>query len=1253
MYLLFFLIAKTCLFGQLEPKLGIPIGHTSSISSVRLSHNQKVLLSGSTDNVVSAWDAKSGKILFSILDHSQDISSISISNDDSLMLSASAKDSVVYVWNLSTGKKTRTIDIKEKYKLQLISAEFVSENQILLVATNQIDFFSVKSGKRKSIVTTNNCDIDKAEQFYFGASKNRLIYRNKDLVSASVVSTNSDKNVRVLNKRHKASISVCSLNRSNELALTTDVDGELNVWDANSASVLHTFSIGQEIVNAFFCGDKEVVVQTKEKVLWIDLNSKVEPKKVYDFQDRGSHFCIEIDGGNAVLIVDNRNAFPKIVNLKNGDFRDLRTNEGLISFVGYNKSINQIVIGYEDGNLDLISLDNERIMRYCGYTQNVNSFVLSDDNKYLFTALSDGTCRKWDIQAEKQIGIFKNGKKEILKMELSKDNSILMSLSADERLCLFNANSMDTLLKVTEKISNANMSPDGSRLLANIDGIDSLFIWDLQKKNKISTLQMESSNPFFLFSNTGKYFIYKAKSGLKLMESVSLKEIEITALQKLQYASIIFDNTDSLLLIGCEDGAIHCIDINVKKEVKTFFTKGQKKTVTDLKLSKNGAFLISSSDDPFSLLWDMDNGVLKKKLKVSSGLFRIVQISNQGDKALISNTNNSVYVFDLKEGIILDTLMGHNRDVEQLAFSAHDDIIISLGRDHKLNVWDGKNFNVLFTFLQLKGEQDWLVYDDDFHFSGNQSVMDKLYVVCENEIISLKQVKEVGYVPGLTADILNHRVIKYKGVKNCAICGALAEITLTGEFEDRWEYKLTLGRLPLKELVIKVDGSHCISVSDSIDAIAKAGYFIIQKSHLVSCLSPGMKNVVEVIPICVDAENGTSHLSRGATVTIEETGEKHVSHLWMIMVGVNDYRDNNLDLLYPSQDARDLGLALKESASALLSENNVHVYNIQTPLIEGDQVFATPEKVGIQSAFSEIGQKAHADDILFIFFGGHGTVSSTTNLYTLMTADASQDQTIGVSTEELSEWLSPDGPYKMAPKKKILIFDACGSAQAIMDFRAKDDQISERQRQIQKLSDKNGMFILAAAPPHKPAYEFDHIKHGMLTYSLLHTLKHNDAIADGELLKVSKWFLNAGEFQNKKISTLGCEQNAEPFIMGDIIVGEINDAIRNSIILEDEKPMLRCYYARNKEDMDPLDIKNKLNTELQKPISRPFCYTRAINDQVYEMKIIYNEVTSDGMINYKILLFKGKVKKGERVFTSNENEMVKDIIQVIPTMLNE
>ena len=120
MYLLFFLIAKTCLFGQLEPKLGIPIGHTSSISSVRLSHNQKVLLSGSTDNVVSAWDAKSGKILFSILDHSQDISSISISNDDSLMLSASAKDSVVYVWNLSTGKKTRTIMFHLKKPLNTV-----------------------------------------------------------------------------------------------------------------------------------------------------------------------------------------------------------------------------------------------------------------------------------------------------------------------------------------------------------------------------------------------------------------------------------------------------------------------------------------------------------------------------------------------------------------------------------------------------------------------------------------------------------------------------------------------------------------------------------------------------------------------------------------------------------------------------------------------------------------------------------------------------------------------------------------------------------------------------------------------------------------------------------------------------------------------------------------------------------------------------------------------------------------------------
>jgi hypothetical protein len=43
---------------------------------------------------------------------------------------------------------------------------------------------------------------------------------------------------------------------------------------------------------------------------------------------------------------------------------------------------------------------------------------------------------------------------------------------------------------------------------------------------------------------------------------------------------------------------------------------------------------------------------------------------------------------------------------------------------------------------------------------------------------------------------------------------------------------------------------------------------------------------------------------------------------------------------------------------------------------------------------------------------------------------------VGISTKELQEWLSYEGPHKMLANKTILIFDACNSGQATAELLA-------------------------------------------------------------------------------------------------------------------------------------------------------------------------------------------------------------------------
>jgi uncharacterized caspase-like protein len=275
------------------------------------------------------------------------------------------------------------------------------------------------------------------------------------------------------------------------------------------------------------------------------------------------------------------------------------------------------------------------------------------------------------------------------------------------------------------------------------------------------------------------------------------------------------------------------------------------------------------------------------------------------------------------------------------------------------------------------------------------------------------------------------------------------------------------------------------------------------------------------------------------------------------MIGVNDYKDDVLDLKFPVSDARAFGAALESSAKKMLGNDKVFVYNVQSQ-IDNINVFTTPERAGIMKALEEIGSKAQSNDLLFIFFAGHGVMQGTDNSFTFLTADASKLNPVGISTTDLKSWLSPEGPFHMMPNKTVLVYDACNSGQASKELAdlamARDDNATERQRQIEDLGDKSGVFILSASAPNQSAYELPHLGQGMLTYSLLTTLKNNPGVLDESqngngFLNLQKWFLETEREQSRLMQSLGLNQDAQPYGTANIRIGVVDDELRKNIFL--------------------------------------------------------------------------------------------------------
>ena len=757
---------------------------------------------------------------------------------------------------------------------------------------------------------------------------------------------------------------------------------------------------------------------------------------------------------------------------------------------------------------------------------------------------------------------------------------------------------------------------------------------------------VERTDTSILFGATGKqkvYFNYNVEDGYQIYDVLKLKEtnqylIKLRARliypkpknhknlkDKIVLLNILekkvtheyqidnalfdvrFDSTRNLIIVNEYNNQLHVIDANTFQIIKKVNIKWISEKVG----------------------WNNDFYVLD-----STGL---IVFYNPDGYGISFKTN--VLVFNLEtQKIELEFTAPFT--TKSLNFSS-DRKICYLFTGSELIVWDVINKKTLFHYLPLNNG-NWLVYDEDYHYDGSPSARDMLYFVCGLEVIELNQMKNALYVPKLADIIMSGQTINYKKLSELDICGTLPLIDTVSKNDKGYHYKITPRKYPLERLELKVNNKIVNTIMpNKLSKMGNDFYLDLNEQEVSKHFIAGQANLVKLIGVV--KEGNTEITTRGVEITSEESANKSVNppNLYAVMVGINDYKDENLHLNFPSKDAFSLGKSVEQSAKKLLEDDHVFVYNVNSDFKNNQvKVISTPEKEGVRKVLEEIGKKSKPEDIVMIFFAGHGVMQGATDKkFTFLTAEASKDNLVGISTNDLKSWLSPEGPNKMLANKSILIFDACNSGQAIQDFvngsRSGRDDESERIRQVEDLKDKSGMFILAASAPNQSAYELPQYQQGLLTYCLLSTLKNDPNILDdNKYLNVQKWFLQTEALLKNTMESLGLKQNAQPYGTANIRIGLVDDGVKNNIQLAKEKPAVLCIYAEDKSnDGDGLRLKDKLNAKLMEITSRgidaPIIYVEKETSSANAIKLKY-EVNSN-KIKCDIIFLKNQKKYNQAI----------------------
>ncbi|MCB1156878.1 MAG: caspase family protein, partial [Leptospiraceae bacterium] len=212
--------------------------------------------------------------------------------------------------------------------------------------------------------------------------------------------------------------------------------------------------------------------------------------------------------------------------------------------------------------------------------------------------------------------------------------------------------------------------------------------------------------------------------------------------------------------------------------------------------------------------------------------------------------------------------------------------------------------------------------------------------------------------------------------------------------------------------------------------------------------------------------------------------------LFVLSIGVNEYtKDSARNLTYSVPDAEAIAEAFqKQKDAGLYSE-------VEVKLLTYKDKNNRPTRENILKALNEIIQKAHATDVVTIYYSGHGMSASHggKSLFYLLPEDfdwsLNPESAITAKNSGVDADLIGDKLAKIRSQKAVLIIDACHSGNVGVALASRsDDKKEETKRGLKRLANGSGRYIFTSSAGDEKSRESKELGHGLYTYVLLNAL---------------------------------------------------------------------------------------------------------------------------------------------------------------------
>ncbi len=1236
-----------------KPQLQLPLGHTSIISAMAVSPDGLTMVSGSWDNTAKIWELGSGLLLHELKSHTASVVSVGYSSNGKWIVTGS-KDSTICLWSSNDGR------LVWKSKPQgdwITTVTFDADNKKILsgAADGTVILYSIATGeileedhshsKWVSAIaeskdkkywassswdsTLSLYDADKFVRAYtFKANEGRLrtvSFSNNDQY---LIASNDRNSIYVWSVTTKKLIQELKINGGIPRVLKLSADGKgvivgthlgmISVWSITEGKKLKEWQAHDGAVNdILISNDQKYIVSAgadSKTFVW----SWSTGKLVYDLEDKQGevNLITSSSDGKRFITASYDNAL-RVWSYFDGKRKSVMSGHSFwVNTVNYDATGSQIVTASNDNTARIWNADGALKQTLKGHTDWVNTAIFSKDGKYVLTSSNDRTAKLWQVTDGSEFQSFNGHSDWVTSADYSPDGNYILTASSDNTAKIWlrsNGKMLFDLSGHSDWITKASYSADGKWVLtSSID--NTVRIWDASTGKLQSVLEgKDDSIRYAVFSPDTKLIVTASKD----------------------YSIKVWQRESGKVLYNWKE---HTDWIN-----KVIF-------------SPDGKSVASISLDNTIRIWSIGEGKLKYTLKGHTAGISDAAFNNDGTRLLTASWDRTARVWSMETGTLVFVLKGHMDIINSTVFSPDGKFIVSSSEDNTIRKWNGDNGELLYSFFSVD-ESDYLVIDPRGRYDGTAAARKLLYYVCGNEITDFEQLKNLAWEPGLAEKLSGKRTepITALVTEELPLCDFTPLVKDLGFTYGKYHFSIQPrnGGLETVELFVNEKGVKSYTAA-SLVKTGQGFRLDVPASEVQSFFVAGEENVIMVK---ASSKNETTY-SRGAKISVRDTKKKPNPNMYIVSIGISRYKSEKLQLKFASKDSRELGSALSSAGAKLLNtDNKQHVFNYILNTDTSSKYW--PSKKNIQAVMDSITRKAKPDDVVVVFFAGHGMLYNTGRSFYLLTSDASGfdiegiEKQVGVSAEELNQWMSG-----IKANKQVLVLDACNSGkviQRVKDVMGKREVPADQQRALERLKDKTGTFILSAAASDQSAYETSLYRQGLLTYSLLTGLKLGQGLKDNKFIDVNKWFNFAADNVKILAKDIGGRQDPQIIGNGSFDLGLVDQEVSNGIHLSIRRKLFRESRFIQDEQLlnDDLEIADIFDRELDnlslssKEVPIIFVAGNKLSD-AYSVRGKY-EVVGD-TISLQAWVVKGS---SERILSLQANGVVADKDKMITSLVEK